>query len=78
MFLSSNPNDLPQLQSDDPTSKEEKSFKIPIRFTLDKIIAYLYNDMALNKYFFKQRDHPHEQLELMLKTNVLAPEDGQP
>lgn len=34
--------------------------------------------MALNKYFFKQRDHPHEQLELMLKTNVLAPEDGQP
>jgi len=77
-----NTNDLPQIQGepgDDP--KEVKSFKIPSSFTLDKLVAYLYNDKGLRKYILSSsadKENPTAHLELLLQTNVLAPEDGQP
>lgn len=75
-------SDLRQLFLDDSAKvKEEKAFKIPVKFTVEKVLQYLYNDCGLNKYFLKtdrDREDATKHLELLLKTNVLAPEDGQP
>jgi hypothetical protein len=79
-FNSFNLNDLPQPQGKPgEDSKEEKSFKIPGKFTLDKLIEYLYNDGGLRKYILStssDRETPTAHLELLLQTKVLAPEDG--
>jgi len=81
-FVSLNLNDLPHLlgkPGDD--SKEEKNFKIPGKFTLDKLIEYLYNEGGLRKYILStssDKENPIVHLELLLQTNLLAPEDGQP
>jgi hypothetical protein len=60
--------------------KELKSFKIPSSFTLDKLVAYLYNEGGgLRKYILSSsadKENPTAHLELLLQTNVLAPEDG--
>jgi hypothetical protein len=65
-----NPNDLPQMKGEpgeDP--KELKSFRIPSSFTLDKLIAYLYNEGGLRKYILSSstdKENPVAHLELLL------------
>jgi hypothetical protein len=56
-----------------------KSFKIPGSFTLDKLLAYIYNEGGLRKYILSSsadKENAAAHLELLLQTNVLAPEDG--
>lgn len=75
-------SDLRQLYVDDNAKvKEEKAFKIPVKFTVEKVLQYIYQDCGLNKYFLKterDKDDATKHIELLLKTNVLAPKDGQP
>ena len=85
VLLSMNINELPQFFIDDPPSgsktKEEKSFKIPVKFTLEKIIEYMYNEMHLNKHIITTPEYKNDaccHIEVLIKSNVRAPEDGQP
>ena len=72
-------SDLRQLYDESAKVREEKSFKIASKYTVDKVVAYLYNDCGLSKYFLKterDKEDATKHIELLLKTNVLAPEDG--
>lgn len=80
-LTSTNLNDLPAMtvKGEEP-SKEEKSFKIPGKFTVEKVIEYLYNESGLSKYLISSsfdKANPTAHLELLLQSNILAPEDGQ-
>jgi hypothetical protein len=86
VLFSMNTNELPQFFMDDGPSgvgktKEEKSFKIPVKFTLEKVIEYMYNDMNLHKHIITTPEYKKDacrHIELLIKSNVMAPEDGQP
>ena len=69
-FVSLNLNDLPHLLGKPgEDSKEEKSFKIPGKFTLDKLIEYLYNEGGLRKYILSKssdKENAMAHIELLL------------
>jgi hypothetical protein len=66
---------------DNAKIKEERSFRIPLTFALEKVIAFLYEDLQLKKYMLtteRDRNNANSHIELLLKSKILAPEDGQP
>jgi len=66
---------------DNAKIKEERSFRIPLIFALEKVIAFLYEDLQLKKYMLtteRDRNNANCHIELLLKSKILAPEDGQP
>lgn len=45
-------SDLRQFYNDDNSKvKEDKPFRIPVKFTVEKVLQYIFSDMGLNKYF---------------------------
>jgi hypothetical protein len=61
--------------------KEERSFRIPLLYNLEKVITFLYHDLDLKKYMLtteRDRNDATCHIELLLKSKILAPEDGQP
>lgn len=82
ILITTNEAELPQFWHDDnPKGKEEKSFRVPKSFTVAKILDFLYKDMNLNSMCTKTPEDETDalaHLELLIKSNVVAPEDGQP
>ena len=84
-MINLNPSELIQFYHDDlpghGKNREEKSFKVPKMLTIEKILVYLFKDMGLSKYCIKRekdQDDATKYLELLLKSNLVAPEDDQP
>ena len=74
--------DLPQLWVDENVKeREEKSFRVPCKFKVSDVIAYIYDSMDLKKHCVKtdgNADSPCEHLEILLKSIKTAPEDERP
>lgn len=82
VLISHNKDVLAQFYVDDPVSKvrEEKSFKIPKKFTVEQVLNYLYKDQGLSQHIIKHesnKDDACAHLEMLIRSNVVAPEDGQ-
>lgn len=83
VLISQDKDVLKQFYTEDAATKtqEEKSFKIPKKCTVESVLGYLFNDLGLNKYCIKHetnKDDATAYLELLIRSNVVAPEDGKP
>jgi len=62
--------------TDDSSSsrvKEDKPFKVPVKYTVDKIINFLFVEQNLQKYVITtsaDKNNASAHLQLLLKSNV--------
>ena len=71
------PEELPQMWTDDNPKKDEKSFKVPWTFHVHDVIDFVYREI-LKKNMNTGEGNGTDYIELLLKTTVVAPETDKP
>lgn len=81
LLCSNDPNDLPSHSNEDSKTKEDKPFRIPRGFTVTQILEHLFKDLNMKKFIVTtsaDREDACAYLQLLIMTNIKAPEDDQP
>ena len=83
IFISLKLSDLPQLYAEadkNNPKREEKSFLVPLKFSVDQLTEFLFNKLEYKKYFLTTlmtEKNYLDHIEILMDSNLVAPEDGE-